>query len=119
MSKIDDLYNEYNTRNDSYVARVRAGNQLIQREDKIIALLKADDNDVTNVSKAIREDIDLYTMDFCPSFCDTLTFSNMILEYIISYYTMMCDCVNLSSSDLDMYRKLIALYEYVKEKKIW
>jgi uncharacterized protein YlaN (UPF0358 family) len=117
MSKIDDLYDEYNTRNDSYVARVRAANQLIQREDKIIALLKADDNDVTNVSKAIREDIDLYTMDFCPSFCDTLTFSNMILEYIISYYTMKYDCVNMSSSDLDMCKTLIALYEHIKENR--
>ena len=117
MSKIDELYEIFNTRNDSYVARIRAGNQLIQREDKIIALLKADDNDFTNVSKAIREDIDLYTMDFCPSFCDTLTFSNMILEYIISYYTMRCDCVNLSSSDLDICKTLIALYEYVKENR--
>lgn len=115
MSKIDDLYDEYNTRNDSYVARVRAGNKLIQREDKIIALLKADDNDVTNVSKAIRDDIYLYTMDFCPSSFDSLTFSKMILEYIISYYTMRYDCVNLSPSDLDICKTLIALYEYVKE----
>ena len=117
MSKIDELYDEYNARNDSYVARVRAGNQLIQREDKIIALLKADDNDVTNVSKAIRDDIYLYTMDFCPSFCDTLTFSNMILEYVLSYYTMKCDCVNMSSSDLDMCKTLIALYECIKENR--
>lgn len=117
MSKIDDLYDEYTTRNDSYVARVRAGNKLIQREDKIIALLKADDNDFTNISKAIREDICLYTMDFCPSFCDTLTFSNMILEYIISYYSMRCDCVNLSPSDLDICKTLIALYEYIKENR--
>jgi hypothetical protein len=115
MSKIDDLYDEYNTRNDSYVAKVRAANKLIQREDKIIALLKADDNDVTNVSKAIRDDIYQYTMDFCPSFCDTLTFSNMILEHIISYYTMKCDCMNISDSDLDMCKSLIALYEYTKD----
>jgi hypothetical protein len=115
MSKIDDLYDEYTTRNDSYVARVRAGNKLIQREDKIIALLKADNNDDTNVSKAIHEDIYLYTMDFCPASCDSLTFSNMILEYIISYYTMRCDCVNLSPSDLDICKTLIVLYEHVKE----
>lgn len=117
MSKIDELYDEYNTRNDSYIASRCAGNELIHREDKIIALLNADDNDATNVSKAIREDIDQYTMDFCPSFCDTLTFSNMILEYIISYYSMRCDCVNLSSSDLDMCKTLIELYEYIKENR--
>ena len=117
MSKIDDLYDAYNARNDSTIAIIRAGNQLIQREDKIIALLKADDNDITNVAKAIREDIELYNMDFCPSFCDSLTFSNMILEYILSYYTMRYDCVNLSPSDLDICRTLIALYEYIKENK--
>lgn len=117
MSKIDELYEMVNTRNDSHVASIRAGNQLIQREDKIIALLKAYDNDVTYISKVIWEDIYQYTMDFCPSFCDSLTFSNMILEYIISYYTMKCDCMNMSSSELDICKTLIALYEYVKENR--
>lgn len=38
MSKIDELYESYNTRNDSYTARIRAAKQLIEREDKIIVI---------------------------------------------------------------------------------
>jgi hypothetical protein len=117
MSKIDDLYDAYNARNDSTIAIIRAANQLIKREDKIIALLKADDSVVTNVSKAICDDIDQCIVDYCPAFCDTLTFGKMIIEYILSHYRMKCDCINISDSELDMTRTLIALYENIEESR--
>lgn len=116
MSKIDDLYDRYIAHNDSYIASRCAANHLLCRENKIIALLKADDNNVTNVSKAICEDINQYTIDYCPSFCDTHGFSSMILEYIISHYTTKYNHTHISSSDLDMYKTLITLYENIKKE---
>lgn len=114
MSKIDDLYDAYNTRKDSSAAVRLAAYQLLKREDKIIAILNADGGVVTNASKAIHEDILGYTIDHCPAFCDSLTFGKMIIKYVLSHYKMKYDCENLSDSELDMIKSLIALYENIE-----